>query len=84
MEFIFEIVFEGILELATNKKVSKWLRYPLVALILVVYIAIIISFSFLAFIIIQDTLLGGIALFLLVIVFIGMGISFYRKKVLDI
>lgn len=84
MEFIFEIVFEGILELATNKKVSKWLRYPLVALILVVYIAIIISFSFLAFIIIQDTLLGGIALILIVIVFIGMGISFYRKKVLDI
>lgn len=81
MEFIFEIVFEGILELATNKKVSKWLRYPFIALLIGGYIAIIILILFLAFNIIQDNILTSLLLFFIGIILIVMGILFWRKKI---
>jgi len=32
-EFLFELIFEGSLEAAKSKKLSKWIRYPLIVLI---------------------------------------------------
>ena len=40
-EFIVELIFEGCIEISSNKKISKWIRYPLIALIILFFIAII-------------------------------------------
>ncbi|MBQ6841069.1 MAG: hypothetical protein IJO63_03010 [Bacilli bacterium] len=40
-EFILEIFFEGSLELTKNKKISKWIRYPLMFLIILLFVGVI-------------------------------------------
>lgn len=41
IEFILELILEGMLELSSNKKVPKWIRYPL-SFILILLVSIII------------------------------------------
>ena len=40
-EFIVELIFEGSIEISSNKKISKWIRYPLIVFIVLAFIAII-------------------------------------------
>lgn len=40
-EFILEIAIEGSIEVGKNKKVPKYIRYPLIAIISLIYIAVI-------------------------------------------
>lgn len=41
IEFIFELLFEGSLEISKNKKVPKYIRYPLIVIILIFFILVI-------------------------------------------
>lgn len=42
MDFIFELVadliFEGSIEISKNKKISKWIRYPIIFLLLAFFL----------------------------------------------
>lgn len=40
-EFIFDLIFEESIEIAKSRKVSKWIRYPLITLISLFLIAVI-------------------------------------------
>jgi len=40
-EFIIEVILEGIVELIQNKKISKWVRYPLLIIISAFYVFIL-------------------------------------------
>ena len=40
LEFIFELLFEGSAEIAKSRRVSKWIRYPAIALLLLLLIAV--------------------------------------------
>ena len=35
IELIGDVLIEGSFELATNKKVSKWIRYPILSLFII-------------------------------------------------
>lgn len=37
IEFILELILEGTIEISSNKKVPKWIRYPLIALTLLFF-----------------------------------------------
>lgn len=41
-EFIVEVILEGIVELIRNKNINKWIRYPLLIIILGFYIFILV------------------------------------------
>jgi len=47
MEFLIEellnLIFEGSIEISSNKKVSKWIRYPLIVIIILFFSVIILS-----------------------------------------
>ncbi len=40
-EFLFDLAFEGTLELSTCRKVPAWIRYPLIVLIALFFLAVI-------------------------------------------
>lgn len=40
-EFLFEIIIDGSAEICANKKISKWIRYPLGILLLLFFIFVI-------------------------------------------
>jgi hypothetical protein len=59
VEFLFEVVFEGYKSTCEDKKISKWIRYPLIAIAALVGLAIIGFFLLLSLSIMEDSLIGG-------------------------
>ena len=71
---------EGTMELSTNKKVPKWIRYPL-AIILILFFTII--FGGLIYIVIKaltNNPVAGIILISLSLVLVIFGFRDFRKK----
>ena len=47
IEIILELILEGSIEISSNKKVPKWIRYPLIFIITALFLTIIIGILFL-------------------------------------
>ncbi len=84
LEFLLELVLEGSEEISGNKKISRWIRYPLIALIALLYIAVISIIFLAASKVLEENGLIAIALFGLdVVLMIGTIIKFkkiYHKR----
>lgn len=80
IELIGDILIEGSFELATNKKVSKWIRYPILSLFIIFYSAIILGILFIGINSINENF--WLSIFLIVIsllLFVGTIIAIKRK-----
>lgn len=83
-EIFFELLLEGSLELGTNRKVPKWIRYP-VLILLVLFFSLIVGLIFVVGLSILKKNVG-IGLFLIaaaIILLIGTIIKFkniYKSK----
>lgn len=81
-ELLGEIFFEGIIEIIKNKKISKWIRYPLFILISAFYLAIfgivlIICIKLFA----KKEILSGVVVLFIVILLLILYICFFRKLI---
>lgn len=69
LQMIFEFILDGSAEVAKNKKVSKWIRYPLIVILSVFVILVIglIGFVGVNIILSQEpySIIGGIAFLLI-------------------
>ena len=54
LEFIFELVLESSMEIAKDKKINKWIRYPLAILLSLFIIAVIGTILFVGIMFILD------------------------------
>lgn len=86
-EFIFEIILEGGMEVGTNKKYSRWIRYPLLLLTCTVYAGLIALLVFVGFLVLKDGLWRAIVMWVLALSFIIATIwviykefKIYKKK----
>lgn len=80
IELIGEILIESSFELATNKKVSKWIRYPILTLLIIFYSAIILGILFIGINYINENF--WLSIFLIVVsllLFIGTIFAIKRK-----
>lgn len=72
IEFILELILEGSIELSSNKKLTKWIRYPLIFIISIFFLAIILLIFILGIYIYKDSIPLSIAFIILSIaLFIG-------------
>ncbi len=55
LEFLMEIVLEGSLYIAGNKKISKWIRYPIIGIIVLFFGAVIFGIGFFGVIIFEKS-----------------------------
>ena len=83
IDLIGEIIVEGLFELATNKKISKIIRYPLLALFIMLYLGMMLLLILLGISYYKENnfvafILWGLALGLLIISVLGI-----RKKMND-
>ena len=76
-EFLIELIFEGSIEVAKNKKISKWIRYPLILIILLFIISVISLILFLGILLMikEKTFIAGILLILIDVILIILGIK---------
>lgn len=80
IEVIGEIIIESLFELSTNKKVPKWIRYPLLILVISALTSIIILMIYLGFKLMMDNLLVGLIIIgLATLIFILVFMAFRKK-----
>lgn len=82
-EFLIELIFEGSIEVAKNKKISKWIRYPLILIILLFIISVISLILFLGILLMikEKTFIAGILLILIDVILIILGIKNTIKEI---
>ncbi len=80
IEICLELLFEGTVELSGNKKVPKWIRYPLLVLVLLFVSAVIIGIMVLGVFIATTDLLIGLGIIAIGLVFLG-GLIYKIMKV---
>lgn len=80
IELIGEIFIEGLFELATNKKVPKLIRYPLLTLFILLYLALVGLLILLGIRLYFDNKLASFILFGLAIGLLIITIVSIRKK----
>ncbi len=84
MEFVFEILgelfFEGLTEVIQNKKISKFIRYPLLVLVSLFYVAIIGLLVMVGYKLFKSSeLVGGIAIVFCVLLLLILFVAFLIK-----
>lgn len=81
-EFILELVFESSIDASKNKKIPKYIRYPLIVIIALFFI-IVIGLIFLAGILsLKENVVAGIFFILIGIFMTIMSIAKFRKTYL--
>lgn len=86
MELIFEILIELILEgtfkASKSKKIPKYIRYPLIIIIVAFFIAVIGLILFTGALILKENLTAGILIILIGLFMLIMSIIKFRKTYL--
>ena len=79
MEFVFEIIgtfiFELIFEVGFNKKISKWIRYPVLLIFISLYLLLTGGIIFLGIKTLKNEIIGGVMV-------IGLGIALFVGVIL--
>ena len=82
IEFILELIFECGIEVCKNSKIPKYIRYPLIVIISLSFIAIIGIILFVIFSILKSNLIAGIILLVIVLVMLVLFIFKYGRTFL--
>lgn len=84
IEFIIELLLEGSFELSKNLKTPKWLRYPLIVLVALFFIAVIAIILIVGFLALEESTIIGLLLIIIAIAFgvysIAKFIDIYIKR----
>ena len=84
IEILLELIVEGGIEISGNKKISKWIRYPIITIIILFFTLIIGLFFFLGISILNENIQGGIIAILIGIILLVLGIIKGKEKYLEI
>lgn len=79
IEIALDLIIEGGLEISGNKKINKWIRYPIIALISLFFLTVIIGLLVFGILILKQTILGGIFIIIISIVLIISSIIKFKK-----
>lgn len=81
-ELLFELIFEGALFASSDKKVPKFIRYPLTALIILFFVFVIGGIFVLGIFSLKKSVIGGIFVILVsVLLFVMATVKFIKKYI---
>lgn len=79
IEIALDLIIDGGLEISSNKKISKWIRYPIIALISLFFLTVTIGLLVLGILILKQTILGGIFIIIISIILIISSIIKFKN-----
>ncbi len=82
-EFIMELVLEGGIEVSKNSKIPKYIRYPLIGILSLFFIAVIGLVFFTGILSLKENILSGILLILVGLYLLIMSVIRFRKAYLS-
>lgn len=80
LEFIFEVILEGLFAYVKNNQKNRWIRLLTVFILLIIYVSIIGGLTYLAAISIQNNILAGLAVIAMLVFVIIFGVMAYKKQ----
>lgn len=83
IELLFELIFEGSIELSSNKKISKFIRYPLIVIIILFFASVIFGLFFLGFIIYNKNIFASLFIITISVVMFILSIIKFKKLYFD-
>lgn len=83
IEFILELVLEGGIEFGADKRVSKWIRYPLLTIVILFYAAIIFGLLVVGIMALRKDIGTGLTVLLIDLLIMVLTIGAFRKKYLE-
>ncbi len=82
-EFIMELVLEGGIEVSKSSKIPKYIRYPLIGILSLFFIAVIGLVFFAGILSLKENILSGIFLILVGLYLLIMSVIRFRKAYLS-
>ena len=79
IEVLFELIFEGSIELISNTKIPKWIRYPLIVLITLFFAIVIIGILLVGVFLLNENISAGLILIILGTILLVSGIKKFKK-----
>ena len=79
IELLIELIFEGGIELSANKKISKWIRYPLIIIIMLFFGFIIFGLLFLGISLANENIYLGLLLIVISLILLVAAIYKFKK-----
>lgn len=79
IEAILDLILEGSIEISKNKKVPKWIRYPLIVLLCLFFMIVILGLLILGIYFLDKNIFIGL-LFMLISIILGIGIFIKFRK----
>lgn len=84
VELILELLLEGGIEVSSNKKISKWIRYPILAFLILFFSVIIFGIIILGLFLLPQSIFGGIFITLVGLFMLIMAIYKFKKRYLEV
>lgn len=83
MELVIDLLLDGSVEVAKSHRISKWIRYPVIAMLAILYVATVAVIALVAWIVLKDgaTLWLGVGLLVLDLVFVIYSMGKIRKEI---
>lgn len=79
IEILLELVFEVGAQISTNKKVPKWIRYPIIVLILLFFTIIIFGIIALGIYILKRNIHIGVIIILIGLILLVSAVREFKK-----
>lgn len=57
IEFLLELLLDGSIEVSKNKKVPKWIRYPIMILLILLFSLVLLFIIYLGLSILRDSII---------------------------
>ena len=83
IELMFELIFEGAIEVSKSKKIPKIIRYPLIAIIVIFFAVIIIGLFVIGIVILKDNIFLGIFMIAVSIIFLISALIKFKKVYIE-
>lgn len=83
VEFVFDLVFELSEEAVKSKRLSKWIRYPLLVLISLLYIFVILIILLVGITMLKEMALAGILFIIFDIAMIYLTVKKFKNEYLN-
>jgi len=83
LEFVFELIFEFMVELSSNNKVPKFIRYPLVFIIICLFLLVIFGLLLLGVTIFKENIILGLVIALISLGLFVASIIKFKKMYLN-
>lgn len=83
IEIILELILEGSIEISSNRKVPKWIRYPLILILTILFSIIIVGIFILGLYIYKESIILSILLIICSIALLIGCIIKFKKLYLE-